>query len=123
MKKLWLAALAAAGMVLGFAGADQRSELDPLQVAGDTHKLAYENKFVRVLEVRLPPGKIEPLHSHPHGLSVYFKDLDARITPWGGEPTVHHRKAGTFAWSEAIVHTVENVGKTEGHVLRVELKY
>ena len=29
----------------------------------------------------------------------------------------------TFAWSEAVTHTVENVGKTEGHVLRIELKH
>ena len=31
-------------------------------------------------------------------------------------------KAGTFAWSDAVVHTIENVGRTEGHVLRIELK-
>ena len=40
-----------------------------------------------------------------------------------GEPQVNQRKAGTFAWSEAIIHTVENVSKSEAHVLRIELKY
>jgi hypothetical protein len=43
---------------------------DPLQVAADTHKLAFENTFVRVLDVRLPPGKLEPRHRHPHGASI-----------------------------------------------------
>jgi len=96
---------------------------DPLQVAADTHKLAFENTFVRVLDVRLPPGKLEPRHRHPHGMSVYFTDWDAKVTVDGGQPEVHHRKAGTFAWSDAVVHTVQNVGQSEGHILRIELKY
>jgi len=41
-----------------------------------------------------------------------------------GRPAqVNQRKSGSFAWSDAVVHTIENVGKTEGHVLRIELKY
>ena len=96
--------------------------LDPVRVAPDTHKIALENAFVRVLEVRVPPGKIEPRHRHPRGLSVYFTDWDVKVTIDGREPQVNQRKSGTFAWSDAVVHTVENVGKTEGHVLRIELK-
>ena len=30
--------------------------LDPVRVAPDTHRVAFENMFVRVLEVRVPPG-------------------------------------------------------------------
>jgi quercetin dioxygenase-like cupin family protein len=94
-----------------------------VKVAPDSHKLAFENSFVRILDVHVAPGKIEPRHRHPHGVSVYFKGWDAKVTVDGREPQVHHRKAGAFAWSEATIHTVENVGKTEGHILRVELKY
>lgn len=97
--------------------------LDPIRVASDTHKVALDNAFMRVLDVRLPPGKIEPRHRHPHGMSVYFTDWQAKVTPDGRASEVRARKAGTFAWSEAIVHTVENVGKTEGHILRIELKH
>ena len=100
----------------------QGDPLDPLRVAADSHKLAFENAFVRVLDVHIPPGKSEPRHRHPHGLSVYFADWDAKVAADGAQPETRHRAAGTFAWSEAIVHTVENVGKTEGHVLRIELK-
>jgi quercetin dioxygenase-like cupin family protein len=95
---------------------------DPLHVAADTHKLAFENAFVRVLDVRLPPGKLEPRHRHPHGMSVYFTDWDAKVTVDGHPAEVHHRQAGTFAWSDAVAHTVQNVGQTEGHILRIELK-
>jgi len=97
--------------------------LDPVKVAGDTHRLAFENQFVRVLDVHLPPGKIEPRHRHPHGMSVYFTDWEAKVTPEGKPTEVHPRKAGTFAWNEAVIHTVQNAGQTEGHILRVELKF
>jgi quercetin dioxygenase-like cupin family protein len=96
--------------------------LDPLRVAPDTHKLAFENAFLRVLEVRIPPGSIEPRHRHPRGMSVYFTDWQVKVTIDGREPQVNTRKAGTFAWSDAVIHTVQNVGTTEGHVLRIELK-
>ena len=97
--------------------------LDPIRVAPDTHRIALDNPFVRVLDVRLPPGSFERRHRHPHGMSVYFTDWTAKVTVDGRAPEVRPRKAGTFAWSEAVVHTVENVGTTEGHILRIELKH
>ena len=97
--------------------------LDPLKVAADSHKLVLDNPFVRVLDVHVPAGKTEPRHRHPHGLSVYFTDWDASVTVDGKAAELHHRKAGTFAWSDPVVHTVQNAGKTEGHILRIELKY
>jgi len=123
--RMWLAVLAVAALaVVRLAGSPSQDDpLDPIRVAGDTHRVALENKFVRVLDVHLPAGKVEPRHRHPHGMSVYFTDWDVKVTPDGGQPEVRHRKAGTFAWSEAIVHRVENVGTTEGHILRIELKY
>jgi quercetin dioxygenase-like cupin family protein len=114
-------AVALAGARVAFSQSDD--PLDPVRVAGDTHKLALDNAFVRILDVRVPPGKSEPRHRHPHGLSVYFTDWDAKVTVDGKEAELHHRKAGTFAWNEAVVHTVQNAGKTEGHILRIELKY
>ena len=111
----------AAAALSGYQSKD--AALDPVRVAADTHRVAFENAFVRVLDVRIPPGKTEPRHSHPHGLSVYFTDWDAKVTVDGRQPQVNQRKAGTFAWSEALIHTVENVSKSEGHVLRIELKH
>jgi len=129
MKKKVLSLLTLAAVVVAaWAARAARAQtgddaLDPIKVAGDTHRLAFENAFVRVLDVHLPPGKVEPRHRHPHGMSVYFTDWEARVTPDGGPAEVHHRKAGTFAWNEAVVHAVQNAGTTEGHILRIELKY
>ena len=115
---------AAVFMVVLLVGARaQDAALDPVKVAANTHKLALENAFVRILDVHIPPGSIEPRHSHPHGLSVYFTDWDAEVTLDGKPPQVNHRTAGTFAWSDAVIHTVRNTSKSEAHVLRIELKY
>ena len=123
--RVLLAAATLAAAVAGRMALSQPADdpLDPVKVAGDTHRLAFENQFVRVLDVHLPPGKVEPRHRHPHGMSVYFTDWEAKVTPDGQAAEVHPRKAGTFAWNEAVIHTVQNAGKTEGHILRIELKF
>lgn len=122
-KRLLLAAAAILIVGTGFARRQSGGDaLDPARVASDTHKVALDNAFVRILDVTIPPGKTEPRHRHPHGLSVYFTDWEAKVTVDGQQPQVNHRKAGTFAWNEAVIHSVENVGKSEGHVLRIELK-
>jgi beta-alanine degradation protein BauB len=126
-RKTWLLASGAALMIVAavsVAGSQPADHgLDPIKVAPDTHKVAFENAFVRVLEVHIPPGSVEPRHRHPHGMSVYFTDWEAKVTVDGKPPVVNPRKAGTFAWSDAVIHTVQNVGKGEGHVLRIELKH
>src|SRR5258706_15385630 len=122
MKKT-LAALMVIGVFCLIAQKKESVDLDPLKVAGDTHKLAFENAFVRVLDVHLPPGKVEPMHRHPHGMSVYFHDWDAQVTVRGKAPEIHDRKAGSFAWSEATVHEVKNTSQIEAHILRIELKH
>ena len=124
-KKALLAVALAAAVLAGRLALSQPAEdpLDPVRVAGDTHRMAFENQFVRVLDVHLPPGKIEPRHRHPHGMSVYFTDWEAKVTPDGQPAEIHPRKAGTFAWNEAVIHTVQNAGQTEGHILRIELKF
>jgi len=68
-------------------------ELDPLKVASDSHKLVFENQFVRVLETHVPPGKTEPWHQHGRRVVVYLSDFHTRTTERGHQP---HEKPATM---------------------------
>jgi len=101
----------------------QDKDLDPLTVTPQTHKLLFENQFVRVIESNVPAGGTEPKHGHPHSVTVYLADSDAEIKTFpNGKTSRVHRTAGTAGWSEAIVHEIKNVGATPSHTIRIELK-
>jgi hypothetical protein len=97
-------------------------ELDPLKVASETHKLVFENQFVRVLEVNVPPGTFETWHKHARRVVVDLNDFTTRSTERGGAPKEATRKAGSVRWVDATIHQVENIGKTAGHAYSIELK-
>jgi hypothetical protein len=123
VKKLWIGIGVAVVLVMGWRWTGVAQEdLDPLKVAADTHKLAFENAFVKVLEVHVPPGKTEPWHRHGRRVVIYLSDFHTRSTERGKAPQENLRKFGLVRWSEPLVHQVENIGKTEGHVISVELK-
>jgi len=106
------------------SNAAPQEELDPLKVAPDTHKLLFENKFVRVIEAKVPIGSTEPKHKHPRGITVYLADytVEMKSLP-AGKVNRADRKFGTVSWSDAVVHEVKNVGTTPSHAIRMELKY
>src|SRR6201996_3306427 len=64
---------------------------DAVQAAPDTHKVIFENEFVRVLEVSVPPpGTTIPMHHHRW--PGFFLDWDTG----GGSPHIrYHRGDGT----------------------------
>ena len=121
------AVLAAGALFVVFAvarGRSQTDDLDVLKVIPENYKLIFDNQFVRVLEARIPPGTEEKPHRHLKGVSVCLTEytLESRTLPDG--PWVRNeRKVGTTYWSEASLHQVRNVGTTESHTIRIELKY
>lgn len=116
-----LAALVA-WVALGWR-ATPAEELDPLIVCKDTHRALFENRFLRVIEAKVPAGHVEPKHKHPHGITVYMTnyEVEAKAFP-DGKTTRSQRVFGTVTWSDAVVHEVRNVGKTPSHAVRIELK-
>ena len=90
----------------------------------DYQKVVLDNQFVRVLDIRLPPGTFESKHGHPKGLQIALSEFEneAKVFPSG---VVTRRKAvpGEVRWNDVIEgHEVTNVGTTEQHVIRIELK-
>lgn len=107
------------------------ARLDAVVAAPAFHALLLENDAVRVLNTRIEPGQIVPLHTHRWPAAYYVLSvgdfvrrdehgrvtLDTRATPTGLRP-------GTAVWSPALgPHTLENVGATTIHVVSVEVKH
>jgi len=115
-------ALVAIALVAGSSTA--QSDDDVLKVIPENYKLIIDNPFVRVLEARIPAGTEEKPHRHLKGVSVALTEytLESRTLP-DGQWVRNERKAGTTYWSDASLHQVRNVGKTESHTIRVELKH
>lgn len=104
--------------------------LDALVAAPDHHTLLFENDDVRVLDARVRPGAIVPVHTHRWPATLYvvstghFVRRDAH-----GEVVVDSRAAGivlepgTAFWTPPLPsHSLENVDTTEIHMIAVELK-
>jgi hypothetical protein len=102
----------------------QSNELDVLTVIPENYKLIIDNPFVRVLEAHIPAGTEEKPHRHLKGVSVCLTEytLESRILP-DGAWIRNERKSGTTYWSDASLHQVRNVGKTDSHTIRIELKH
>ncbi|HMF94048.1 MAG TPA: hypothetical protein VKE96_07140 [Vicinamibacterales bacterium] len=119
------AALAVAVALLwARAASSQADHLDVLKVIPENYKLIIDNPFVRVLEARIPAGTEEKPHRHLKGVSVCLTEytLESRALP-DGQWVRNARKVGTTYWSEAGLHQVRNVGTTESHTIRIELKH
>ena len=51
---------------------------DAVQVAPKSHRVLFENAFVRVLEVTVPPGTKEPMHHHRRRSLFLYWDTGGR---------------------------------------------
>ena len=104
--------------------ASSQDDLDVLKVIPENYKLVIDNPFVRVIEARVPPGTVEKPHRHLRGVSVCMTEyiVESRAVP-DGEWVRSERKLGTVYWSEASLHQLRNVGTTQSHTIRIELKY
>ena len=89
----------------------------------ETQKLILENEFVRVLDIRVPPGVLEPAHSHARGVTIAMSDYDneTKSIP-EGKTGKGHTTFGEVKWAEPVTHEARNTGKTEQHVVRIEMK-
>ena len=111
-------------LVWAGSAASQTGDQDVLKVIPENYTLIIDNPFVRVLEARIPAGTEEKPHRHLKGVSVALTEytLESRTLP-DGQWVRNERKVGTTYWSDASLHQVRNVGKTESHTIRIELKH
>jgi hypothetical protein len=88
-----------------------------------TQRVLFENDLVRVLDIRYAPGVAEAVHSHPRGVTIALSDYDneTKSVP-DGKKGGGHTPFGQVRWAEPVTHEARNTGKTEQHVIRIELK-
>jgi hypothetical protein len=117
---------------------------DAVQAAPNSHRVLFENSFVRVLEVSVPPGSKEPMHHHrwpsfflvwdtggrtPHN-RYYRADGTVRDIPSRETPVSEGHWKVTWMEPEPM-HSVENAETPESALtiskrpptVRVELKF
>ena len=106
--------------------------LDAVVAAPRSHRVLLDTAEVRVLEIDIPPGAREPLHTH-RWPSVLLIDRPARIRYYGEDGALRFESADPGrrqAHESSIVewlapegpHAVENVDTGTYHAIRVELK-
>jgi hypothetical protein len=104
--------------------------LDALVAAPKYHKVLFENETVRVLEVRIPPGEITPVHTHRWASAMYVaKQSDFIRRDGEGNLLFDSRTIGPppsepmAQWVGRLPpHSVENVGSVEILLITTELK-
>ena len=95
---------------------------DPLQAAGNVYSLVMENNKVRVLDALFKPGATAAMHYHPNHVVYILVDGKFKISTPDGKSVDFDLKKGQAIWMEEGQHSAQNLGKTEGHNLVVELK-
>ncbi len=94
---------------------------DPMKVAKNVYKFIMENDRVRVLEASFKPGDKAIMHDHPDHLVYVLNDGKINLKS-SGKTDVLDLKKGQAVFLKAQSHEAENTGKTDLHLLVVELK-
>ena len=119
---LGLSIVAAANVGLANVALTNAPAQDVQKVSPETHKVLLDNEHARVFDVRLKPGEVVGMHSHPASILYYLTDGRLKITYPDGRGEQRTVKAGSAIWSDAVTHAVENVGSDELHEVHTELK-
>ena len=95
---------------------------DPVTTSPQYYKVLLENDQVRVLEYRLKPGEIEPMHSHPAGVVYVLSGATLKFNYPDGRTEEKPAATGEGIWRDPVTHAVENTGKTEARAIAIDLK-
>lgn len=95
---------------------------DPTLSDPDKYKVIFENDRVRVLEYRDQPGQRTSPHEHPDSVMFTLSSFRRRLHDGSGGTADVAIQAGEPRWLDAQVHSGENIGDSETHVIFVELK-
>ena len=96
----------------------------PVPVANEPrHHLKFENQYVRVFDVQVPPGDTTLFHTHSNDyLFVSIGDATLKAEVMGGQPGDLIVKDGDTRFTKApITHRVANIGKNLFRNITIEV--
>ncbi|HUF09444.1 MAG TPA: hypothetical protein VMO47_09000, partial [Rhodothermales bacterium] len=96
--------------------------MDATVVAPDVYTVIHEDERVRILDMKLPAGVTDGMHSHPDEAVYFIKGSKLRIHLPDGESMEMDVPDGAPLSHEAWTHTVENIGDSLLHAVVFELK-
>lgn len=95
---------------------------DPTTLYPGNYKVMILNDQVRVMDFQLKRGATEKMHMHPAHVLYVLTGFKIRFTFPDGSTKVREAKAGDVLYSEAVMHSPENIGDTDAHGILVELR-
>ena len=97
--------------------------LDGIKVSSENFRILLENKFARVVEYSLRPGRKDNWHTHPPKSGYVVSGGTLKIYPENGEAFISEEKAGDTFWSDYVgKHYDENIGNTTVTIISTEIK-
>ncbi len=109
------------------AAAGPPAPAPPEYLAEPRHHWLFENQYVRVYDVRIPPGETTEFHRHAYDAVAVFMSgglvaIERQGEPWGKtEKIVPGGVAFSADSKKPFAHRVRNDGTTEYHVTVVQL--
>jgi quinol monooxygenase YgiN/quercetin dioxygenase-like cupin family protein len=96
---------------------------DPTTLYPGNYKVMILNEQVRVMDFQLKRGATEAMHMHPAHVLYVLTGFKIRFTFPDGTTRVREARAGDVLYSEAVMHSPENIGDTDAHGILVELRH
>lgn len=109
-------------LVVCFLALQGAKAQDPTKVAGNNYKVLFESDKVRVLEVLYKPGEKAAMHTHPYHVAYSLTDSKLKFTMPDGKTVDIEGKAGQVMEGPPGLHSPENVGTSDAHLIVFEVK-
>jgi quercetin dioxygenase-like cupin family protein len=109
-------------LVVCLLALQQGKAQDPAKVAGKNYKVLFESDKVRVLDVLYKPGEKAAMHSHPYHVAYGLTDSKFKFTLPSGKTMDINGKAGEVLEGPPGLHSPENVGTSDAHLIVFEVK-
>jgi quercetin dioxygenase-like cupin family protein len=107
------------GAALGTGSAQAQ---DWVKAAPANKTVLVDNEHLRLVDVVVPPGGLEPMHTHPEYIEMVLQPAKMRVTYAGKQPEIWNTEAKSYWGLPEPPHSLENVDNHPWHILLLELK-